>query len=94
MLGINKCVSPKEEVLSLMAGDFNFVEHKEDRWCFTTGEYTGAKDSGESDFFKLHLSNPRFFNEWAQDHFTCETGTSRSRIDRIYCNQNIATQLA
>jgi hypothetical protein len=93
MLNISKCICPKEEVLSIMAGDWNFVEHDSDRWCFETGQYTGNKDSGEAEFFKLHLSNPHGFHEWSQDHYTCEAGASRSRIDRMYCNQNLAVQL-
>ena len=93
MLNISNCICPKEEVLSIMAGDWNFVEHDSDRWCFETGQYTGNKDSGEAEFFKLHLSNPHGFHEWSQDHYTCEAGASRSRIDRMYCNQNLAVQL-
>ena len=93
VLEISNNVFPKEEVLSLMAGDFNFVENVHDRLCTSSGELTGNKDSTEADFFKNHLREEHSFQEWEQSHFTYEVDNARSRIDRMYSNQHVAYQL-
>ena len=47
-------LSPQSEVLTIMCGDFNFVEHEMDRWNLEGACWSGLKDSGEADFFFMN----------------------------------------
>ena len=92
---ISKAVRPKDKVLSIIAGDFNFVEYAEDRWNLNAGEFSGGNNNNDNDakVFEEALRDTSGFYEWEQPHFTCEAGGARSRIDRMYTNQHIAYQL-
>jgi exonuclease III len=39
---IARRMAPSPEVLSLIFGDFNFVEHHNDRWCTTSSTWSGG----------------------------------------------------
>jgi hypothetical protein len=82
-----------EEVLTILSGDFNFVEHELDRWNLQVGVWSGAKDAGEADVFKTEVRQPFGLAEWEQGHFTHENVTARSRIDRMYCYQHLSMQI-
>ena len=43
---------------TILTGDFNFVEHKEDRLCLVKTEHTGHSDSNEARLFKSTLLKP------------------------------------
>jgi len=92
---VSNAVRCREKVLSVFAGDFNFVECAEDRWNLNAGEFSGANNNNDNDtkVFKKFLRDKAGFYEWDQPHFTCEAGGARSRIDRMYTNQHIAYQL-
>ena len=45
-------LAPKSDVLSMIFGDFNFVEHHHDRMCKTTSQFTGSRDSVDAVLFK------------------------------------------
>ena len=45
---------PRHCALSIIAGDWNFVIEKNERWCKRTGAWTGSSDGRESSYFK-HL---------------------------------------
>jgi len=90
---LGRRIADKDKVLTIIAGDFNFVETERDRWCIEKGEWTGGKDAVERDFFEEHIRKPHKIHEWEQGHFTCESGGARSRIDRFYCNQHVSLQL-
>jgi len=93
IIDIGSHIRPRDEVLTVMAGDFNFVEDERDRYCTLTGDWTGSKDSGEAEVFRDHIRTPHCMYEFEQNHFTCEAGGARSRIDRMYTNQHVSFQL-
>ena len=39
--------------LSIVAGDFNFVERREDRWSKDEGVWPGHRDKEEADFSNI-----------------------------------------
>jgi len=86
-------IANKDLTLTVMTGDFNFVENVRDRWCLETGAWTGGKDAIETAAFEEYIRKPHGMHEWEQGHFTCEAGGARSRIDRLYCNQHISFQM-
>jgi len=90
---LSEHIQPKDEVLTVISGDFNFVEGERDRYCTDSGEWTGLKDSSEADLFREHIRSPHGMFELEQNQFTCEAGGARSRIDRMYCNQHLSYQL-
>ena len=90
---IGRHIKHRDHVLSILTGDFNFVESKHDRICIASGEWTGHKDQREAETFKESVLDPRGMVEWEQNHFTCEAGGARSRIDRVYCNQHLSFQM-
>ena len=46
-------IADKNRVLSLVMGDFNFVEGRADRWSIEDGSWTGHRDHVEASFFKI-----------------------------------------
>ena len=83
---------PRSQVLSIMAGDFNFVEQLRDRVTLSTGNWSGANDIVEAKTFKDNIAGLGL-HEWDQPNYTCEAGGAMSRIDRFYCNQHLSFQL-
>ena len=90
---ISANIASKDEVLTILSGDFNFVEHNTDRWNLQGGGWTGLKDGGETKFFQKNVCQPNGLVEWEQGQFTHENGQARSRLDRVYCNQHISLQM-
>ena len=90
---IGRHVKHSNHVLSILTGDFNFVESEHDRICISSGEWTGSRDQNEAEVFKDCVLDPHGLVEWEQNHLTCEAGGARSRIDRIYCNQHLSFQM-
>lgn len=80
-----KC-SPRNKVLNVLAGDFNFVGGKEDRFNKDSGQFVGEKDEDEQKDFHSKCVKAMEFCEWDQQDYTCETGQVKSRIDRILSN--------
>jgi len=93
IIRIGEHIQHKDKVLTIMSGDFNFVEDERDRCCTRSGEWTGGKDSAETEVFRKHIRISHHMYEWEQYHFTCEAGGARSRIDRMYTNQHVSFQL-
>eukprot|EP00973_Karenia_brevis_P019279 2643783-Karenia_brevis.AAC.1 len=86
-------IACKSEVTSLVFGDFNFTEHKLDRFQKNAGQWSGHNNRGETLAWNRSMVLKHGFAEWEQDQMTCETGVVLSRIDRVYCNQHVAEQL-
>ena len=42
-------IAPRSAVLSLIFGDFSFIEHSHDRLCKTTGHHTGIRDKVDAE---------------------------------------------
>ena len=79
--------------MTVLAGDFNFVTKDSDRFCKTTGEWTGARDDWEQDDWLLTVATPWSLNELEQEQATHDCATTRSRIDRVYTNHHVSEQL-
>ena len=92
---MSRHIQPNDKVLTVITGDFNFVEADEDRWNMDGGTFSGSNNLNGHDasVFKSLLRDMHGIHEWAQPFFTCDAGGARSRIDRMYCNQHITYQL-
>ena len=90
---ISYTVRPKDEALSVISGDFNFVENAEDRWGMNAEDFPGQNNANNANFFKSELRHKHGFHEWEQAFFTCDAGGARSRIDRMYSNQHVSFQI-
>ena len=88
----NHLQSP-DKVLTVMAGDFNYVNSRLDRMCAKHGTFTGEGDHDDEKSFQTILGEAFQLAEWRQEHFTHSNAISRSRIDRVYCNQHVNVQL-
>ena len=86
-------VAPREKVVSLLFGDFHFVEFSKDRWNKEQGCWSGSHDAQDAEGFDLTLRRPHHFHEVHQPTLTCDMAQARSRIDRIYSNHFSADQL-
>ena len=80
------------QVLTIVAGDFNFVLTATDRWNKATGVHSGASDAAEAAHWRRMLPSSRLY-ELHQDEPTHEGGLSLARLDRVYTNQTLADQL-
>ena len=90
---IKEHIRPRDKALSIIAGDFNFVEVEEDRISKDTGAATGGKDKSEAKLFKDLFRNGLNFHELSQETFTHANAFARSRLDRIYTNLELHEQL-
>ena len=45
---MTRFLSPKQEVTTVIAGDFNFVTDRYDRWDKNTGQFTGYGQTSEA----------------------------------------------
>ena len=52
---ISNSLAPQPDVLSVILGDFNFVENTYDRICKTSGQFTGDRDAMDAKLFKEHV---------------------------------------
>jgi len=88
-------VQDKDRVLTIITGDFNFVENIDDRWGLGAEDFSGNNNNNaiNADFFKTEFRDSLGFYEWDQPHFTCQAGGARSKIDRMYINQHVSYQL-
>ena len=89
---IHDSISPNDNVLSILMGDWNFVMNNEDRLCLRTMEFTGNSDRPLARNFQLLLDTHQL-HELEQLAYTHENTTAQSKIDRIYINHHIADQL-
>ena len=54
---LQKFMRNRDSVLSILAGDWNFVTSKHDRWCYSGGKFTGEKDLKENEQAVQNLHN-------------------------------------
>ena len=90
---INQSICPSGEVLTLIFGDFNFVEHANDRTCKSTGQPTGTRDSVDAQLFRENVLSKGQLFEIEQEHHTFEGGRALSKLDRVYANWHACEQL-
>ena len=80
-------------MLSVLGGDFNWVTANSDRISISTASPSMRNDNGEDNHFKNHISIPHDLHEMFQSEPTHASASTRSRLDRIYCNQHVSEQL-
>jgi len=92
---IRNAARPSHCALTILTGDFNFVELEEDRWNLSGEEYSGHNNYNKenADTFQHTMRDGLGMHEWEQPFFTCEAGGARSKLDRMYNNQHISYQL-
>ena len=83
----------KEQALTLLLGDFNFVTNDRERWNKRQSQWSGAGDRNDQEEFQRILAEPHDLHELFQPHLTCDMGTAISKLDRIYSNHNVTDQL-
>ena len=83
----------KSEVITVLAGDFNFVDRTNDRVSKSDGSGTGDRDKEESQLFNRTFVDQRCLFELEQDNFTHACAKARSKIDRVYMNYSLCEQL-
>lgn len=93
MRTISENVSARSEVLSVLLGDFNFVEDSMDRWNKERSAWTGHHDDKDAKEFDMTLWRPHGLNELHQPVLTCENAIARSRKDRVCSNHFLFDQL-
>ena len=86
-------IRPREEVLTIMLGDWNFAACEKDRLNKATGQWSGLQDKSSSELWLKEIQTPHNFHEFQQPAFTCNVAAARSRIDRVYANNFVADQL-
>ena len=91
ILGAN--LAPARSVLSIVAGDWNYVVQHEDRWCCTSKMWTGRTDQKEAERNKDSVFEPAGLHELHQEQYTHFTTDTNSRLDRVYTNHHTSEQL-
>ena len=82
----------KDDILTILAADFNFVTSNEDRLSTTTGGFTGGGDAAEYQHW-CSLLPPSRLHEFHQPELTHTGPISTARLDRMYCSQHMVEQL-
>ena len=90
---VGRAIAHRSAVLTVLAGDFNWVVADDDRRSISTMEVSGARDRGEEWHFRKTVLTPHGLHELYQADFTHRSGLAWSRLDRIYCNQHVTEQL-
>ena len=91
---LTRAVAGASSSLSIVVGDFNFVECDEDR--IAEGVWKGSSNRDEAHHFKTSFAQPLGFAELEQDCYTYRSAslpTTFSKIDRVYSNHHTAEQL-
>ena len=73
----------KEQALTLLLGDFNFVTNDRERWNKRQSQWSGAGDRDDQEEIQRILAEPHDLHELFQPHLACDMGTARSKLDRI-----------
>ena len=88
-----RAILPAHEVLSILAGDFNWVTHADDRISLANANPSGQRDTSDERHWQAWILKPFKFVELSQVEMTHASVSARSRLDRIYTNQHTAEQL-
>ena len=92
-LRIAGAASPPGRVLTVIAGDFNWVTDPHDRISKQTADLAPTQDAAEEQHWGAHVATPLRLCELHQSQHTHDSAQARSRLDRVYWNQHIADQL-
>jgi exonuclease III len=86
-------ISPRNNVLTIIAGDFNWVAQEHDRCAIDALKFTGKDDVREEQHWQQLIEDRSGLFEMHQPCYTCDTGHGRSRLDRVYTNYPVVDQL-
>ena len=86
-------MQPHNEILTIMAGDFNFVTKHTDRINKDTGKWSGEGDKKDVGQFNAEVAKPFDLYEWEQEEATCDSPLARAKLDRVYSNHHVADKL-
>ena len=86
-------LAPPSTTLSVVAGDWNYVVHNNDRWGCSQQTWSGNKDRQEADESNEDTFHPHQLHELYQENHTFFSTSATSRIDRVYTNHHISEQL-
>ena len=95
IIELAKHIASPNEALTIICGDFNFVEHEHDSISGGTQVWTGSQCAAVAKTWHDHVAAPFDLHEWYQPQFTHRVPNdgARSRLDRMYCNQHLSFQL-
>jgi len=80
-------IRPRDQGVTVIAGDFNFVVNPLDRLCTSSCKNTGGRDHRDLARWRDLVETPFGFHELFQPEPTYASPDSRSRLDRVYSNQ-------
>ena len=90
---ISNNIASEQITLTMVAGDFNSVVDPMDRYSIATAATSTRNDKGEGSHFKNTTGLAHGMVEMHQLEHTHAAASTRSRLDRIYCNQHVSEQL-
>ena len=79
--------------LTVVAGDFNFVQEREDRWSKAEADFSGDRDLAEAQHWRDCFAGDSRLREIWQPAATHDGPISRARLDRVYSTGHVADQL-
>ena len=86
-------LAPRDRVLSLLSGDWNYVVSNQDRWSCASKQWSGHSDHNESTTVTDEVFTPAGLHELYQEGHTYFSSIATSRLDRIYSNHHQSEQL-
>ena len=86
-------LAPNTSTLSIVAGDWNYATHNNDRWCCSRQTWTGDNNRTEADEANEQTFHPHHLHELYQENHTYFSTKATSRIDRVYTNHHLSEQL-
>lgn len=91
---VAQAVRPPHAALTIIAGDFNYTVRGKDRFCKATGRWSSEVPvTCEELAFRNIVADPFQLYELEQEDFTHDCAVSRSKLDRVYINQDTTYQL-
>ena len=87
---VGEAIKDKNNVLSIVTGDFNFVENMKDRFCNTEESHTRDRDRDEANEVARSWKFKHGLFARANEEYTCRSSMARSRIDRRYSNHHVS----
>ncbi|CAK0812334.1 unnamed protein product, partial [Prorocentrum cordatum] len=80
-------VRPRDQIMSMIVGDFNFMASEADRTCKSSAAAAGGRDYRDSSRWRDLLGVPFGFHEVYQPEPTSASPNPQSRLDRACSNQ-------
>ena len=91
--GVARCIYDSDSVLTIIAGDFNWVSSPEDRCTKASGDESGGRDQVEEADWDTKVLKGKGAHELWQPMATHDSALARSRLDRVYATQHVIDQV-